>query len=71
MGDPLPYSHLHAAGGDEDHSHHEESISPINGHGRGASTSDAAQRGRKDSPVDQAMPVTPWGDLERGAWDNK
>jgi hypothetical protein len=41
----------------------------INDHGRGASLSDAAQRGSKSSPVTEPMPVTPYGDLPRGAYD--
>lgn len=41
----------------------------INDHGRGASLNDAAQRGRKDSPLQEAMPVSPQGDLPRGAYD--
>lgn len=70
MGDPLPYAHLHAAGGDEDHSIHTESVSPpINAHGRGASLSDAADRGAKRSPMTEAMPTQSSGELERGAWD--
>lgn len=39
------------------------------GYGRGASTSDAAQRGRKDSPLQEAMPVTPEGSLAYGSYD--
>lgn len=71
MGDPLPYSHLHAAGGDEDHSHHTESNPPpiINARGRGASLSDAADRGAKRAPMNEAMPTQSDGDLPRGTWD--
>lgn len=34
------------------------------GHGRGASVSDAAQRGSTLAPMQEAMPVSPQGTLE-------
>lgn len=37
----------------------------INDHGRGASLSDAAARGSTSAPMQEAMPVTPQGELER------
>lgn len=71
MGDPIPYAHLHRAGGDEDHSDHTESVTTVKerGYGRGASLSDAADRGAKRSPLQEAMPVSPSAELERGAYD--
>lgn len=39
------------------------------GYGRGASTSDAAQRGSKRSPLTEGMPVSPEGNLPYGAYD--
>lgn len=53
---------LYKAGGDEDHSIHDERT--VDGHGRGASLQDAAQRGRKDSPMQEPMPYSPYGDLD-------
>lgn len=36
-----------------------------------ASTADAATRGRKNSPLDEAMPTSPSGDLPRGSYDGQ
>jgi len=36
-----------------------------------ASTSDAATRGAKKSPLQEGMPVTPEGDLPYGAYDGQ
>lgn len=58
----------------EDHSEHSESKdSPSgytgadrhDGHGRGASLRDAADRGRTSAPLDEPMPVPPQGSLDR------
>lgn len=38
-------------------------------YGRGASLSDAADRGAKRAPMTEAMPTQSSGELERGAWD--
>jgi hypothetical protein len=57
------YEHLQ--GEITDHSDHTESVTPPRKYGRGASTSDAAQRGSTRAPLTEPMPVTPYGDLER------